>query len=119
MGIFLFCVSGVSCNLQITLRCCMGSTGQFGEANYSFLGSDFVSILPLFLSSTQTAATSFSLQTLRCHLPQLSLVSVLFKGSFFLSKLLFMDFCLCSGIITNNTVNNNHLLFGVGADAED
>lgn len=28
-----------------------------------------------------------------------------------------MDFCLFSGVITNNTVNSNHLLFGIGADA--
>lgn len=30
-----------------------------------------------------------------------------------------MDFCLFSGIITDNTANSNHLLFGASADAWD
>lgn len=30
-----------------------------------------------------------------------------------------MDFCLFWGIITDNAVNSNHLLFGAGADAWD
>lgn len=30
-----------------------------------------------------------------------------------------MDFCLFSGIITDNTANSNHLLFCGGADAEN
>lgn len=102
---------GVNCNMGITLHPSMGSTRQ-----------------PKFHSLDQTLYQSFLpnsshflsfLQALTCHLPQLSLVSVLFKGSFFLSKLLFMDFCLFSSIITNNTVNSNHLLFGAGADSWD
>lgn len=30
-----------------------------------------------------------------------------------------MDFCLFLGIITNKTVNSNHLLFASGADSWD
>jgi len=75
--------------------------------------------IPLVSSPTQAAATSFSLQALRCHLLQPTFISVSFRNSFFLSKLLFMDFCLFSGIITDNTVNSNHLLFGACADTWD
>lgn len=110
---YFFFVLWLSCNLQITLHLSTGGTGNVRTAKMSFPGWHFASAI----LSIQNIGHFLSALALWCHPPRLSVASVLFKSSFFPGKLLFMDFCLFSAVITNNTVNSNHLLFGAGADA--